>query len=159
MPGRGHPALQDAEVALCSACLLGLACRWDAAQKRAPKVEFALAGLPVVPVCPEVAGGLLVPRAKVELKGGDGLAVLDGRARAENEEGRDVSAEFTLGARLALEAARRYGATVAVLKEGSPSCGVHRTCVDGAWVKGQGIAAAALSRAGLILLSDEDLPD
>jgi uncharacterized protein YbbK (DUF523 family) len=146
-------------VALCSACLLGLACRYDAAEKRAPKVASALAGLQVVPVCPEVAGGLGVPRPKVELKGGDGSAVLDGRARAEDETGRDVSAQFALGAALALEAARRYGASVAVLKEGSPSCGVHRVCVDGTIAPGQGIAASALSRAGLILVSDEDLPE
>jgi len=150
-------SLRQARVVLCSACLLGFDCRYDALDKRAPHVLEALAGKEVVPVCPEVAGGLSVPRTPADLAGGTGGAVLDGTARVATREGRDVTAAFAQGATLALAAARRYGAGVAVLKEGSPSCGTHRVMVDGASVAGRGVAAAALERAGVALLSDEDL--
>ncbi len=149
--------LSRAGVVLCSACLLGFVCRYDAQDKRKPQVLSALSGKEVVPVCPEVAGELGVPRPPADLAGGPGGAVLDGRARVVSRQGRDVSAAFRQGADLALQAARRYGATVAVLKEGSPSCGVRRVVVDGASTAGMGVAAAALSRADLALISDEDL--
>ena len=159
MTGRPLPdALAGARVALCSACLVGFSCRYDGADKASRKVVAVLSGKEIVPVCPEVAGGLPVPRPPADFVGGDGRAALDGRARLLTREGNDVSPAFLEGARLALEAARRYGATVAVLKEGSPSCGVRRVVVDGASTPGQGIMAATLARAGVILVSDEDLP-
>ncbi|MGC4116321.1 MAG: DUF523 domain-containing protein [Myxococcales bacterium] len=149
--------LSRASVVLCSACLLGFDCRYDAQEKRKPHVLDALGGKSVVPICPEVAGELSVPRPPADLFGGAGGAVLDGQAKVLTCEGRDVTAAFLTGAALALEAARRYGASVAVLKEGSPSCGTRRLMVDGASVAGLGVAAAALQRAGVALLSDEDL--
>lgn len=150
-------ALRQARVVLCSACLLGFDCRYDGQDKRKRHVVAALAGKEIVPICPEVAGGLGVPRAPADLAGGAGGAVLDGAARVVSHPGRDVTAAFVLGTELALDAARRYGAGVAVLKEGSPSCGTRRVVVDGVSVAGRGVAAAALERAGLILLSDEEL--
>ena len=151
------PALAQARVALCSACLLGFDCRYDALDKRKAHVAAALAGKEIVPICPEVAGDLSVPRPPADLAGGPGGAVLDGRARVVTRQGADVTAAFLQGATLALDAARRYGATVAVLKEGSPSCGCRRVIVDGASVQGLGVAAAALQRAGVTLISDEEL--
>lgn len=155
--GTPRDQLEEAGVVLCSACLFGFDCRYDAQLKAKPHVAAALAGKQVVPVCPEMAGDLPVPRPPADLFGGPGAAVLDGAARVVTCEGQDVTAAFLKGAGLALDAARRYGARLAVLKEGSPSCGTRRVVVDGASTAGMGVAAAALSRAGVALLSDEDL--
>jgi uncharacterized protein YbbK (DUF523 family) len=152
-------ALREARVVLVSACLLGEACRYDGKSKRSSAVMRALEGKEVVPVCPEAGAGLGIPRPPVELSGGTGDAVWAGRARAVEVESRaDRTEAFQLGAELALEAARRFGVKVALLKERSPSCGTQGTHVSGQVVRGQGITAARLHAAGLILLSDEELP-
>jgi uncharacterized protein YbbK (DUF523 family) len=151
-------ALREARVVLVSACLLGEACRYDGKSKGSSPVMRALEGKEVVPVCPETGAGLGVPRPAVELRGGTGEAVLSGHARAVvATTGEDRTAAFRYGAQLALDAARRFGATVAVLKERSPSCGSHGTHVDGAVVQGRGITAALLHSAGITILSDEEL--
>jgi uncharacterized protein YbbK (DUF523 family) len=151
-------ALRAAPVAVCSACLLGRPCRFDGADKRSALAERALQGKTLVAICPEVEGGLGVPRPPAELCGGDGDSVLDGKARVRSSDGQDVTLPFRRGAELALQAARRYGAQVALLKEGSPSCGVRRVIREGRAVEGRGVTAARLSRSGITVLSDEDLP-
>jgi uncharacterized protein YbbK (DUF523 family) len=151
-------ALGEAEVVLCSACLLGCRCRYDGTDKQDPRVEKALAGHEVVPICPEAAGGLPIPRPPADLSGGDGRKVLEGAARVVSSKGLDVTAQFARGADLALQAARRYGARAALMKEGSPSCGSGRICLDGRKVSGMGVAAAALDRAGIAIVSEEELP-
>jgi uncharacterized protein YbbK (DUF523 family) len=151
-------ALSEARVVLVSACLLGEACRYDGKSKGSSRVMEALKDKEIVPVCPETGAGLGIPRPAVVLSGGTGEAVLAGKARAmEFESGRDRTAAFRRGAELALEAARRFGATVAVLKERSPSCGTQGTHVDGVVVRGRGVTAALLHSEGLIVLSDEEL--
>ncbi len=89
------------------------------------------------------------PRPPAELVGGDGAAVLDGRARVVDATGRDVTAEYVRGAEATLAAARAAGATEAFLVERSPSCGCACTHVGGAVVPGSGVTAALLKRAGL----------
>lgn len=153
----GAGRLPPAEVVLCSACLLGVPCRYDGTDRRSRHVEAALDGRAVVPICPEVAGGLAIPRSPADLLGGDGRRVLEGRARVVTGDGVDVTAAFRAGAERVLAAALAHRATVAVLKEGSPSCGVTRVRVDGAPARGLGVTAAALDRAGLAVLSDEQL--
>jgi uncharacterized protein YbbK (DUF523 family) len=151
-------ALQEAQGVLVSACLLGQACRYDGQSKGSSRVLQALEGKDVVPVCPESAAGLGTPRPAVVLRGGTGEAVLAGRAQAvERESGRYQTAAFRRGAELALEAARRFGTPVAVLKERSPSCGTQETYVGGQRVRGQGVTAALLHASGILTVSDEDL--
>ena len=100
---------------LVSACLLGASCRYDGASKGDPRLEALRAqGHTLVPVCPEVLGGLPTPRPPAELQ-------KDGRV--VNREGVDVTAEYRAGAERALKIARAHGCTCGVLKERSPSCG------------------------------------
>ncbi len=151
-------ALREARVVLVSACLLGEACRYDGKAKGSSPVMRALEGKEVVPVCPETGAGLGIPRPAVELRGGPGAQVWAGRAHAvERDTGVDRTEAFRAGARLALEAARRFGVTVAILKERSPSCGTQATHVSGQVVPGQGVTAALLRAEGLTVLSDEEL--
>lgn len=144
-----------------SACLLGVACRYDGRSKPAPAVEAWVqaaeaAGQTVVAVCPEALGELGTPRPGAHLVGGDGAAVLDARARVLREaDGGDVTAAFVRGAMRA--AAALEGASAAVLKARSPSCGCGQTTIEGAAAPGDGVLAALLRRRGLALRTDEDL--
>ncbi|GAA2126885.1 DUF523 domain-containing protein [Actinomadura napierensis] len=147
---------------LVSSCLVGRPVRYDGAAKpvAAGLFERWRAEGRLVPFCPEVSGGLPVPRPPAEIVGGDGAAVLGGTARVVTGTGADVTAEFLRGARLALAAARRAGARVALLKEGSPSCGgarVYDGTFTGTSVAGSGVTAALLRREGVHVFGEDDL--
>ncbi|TYK46328.1 DUF523 domain-containing protein [Actinomadura decatromicini] len=147
---------------LVSSCLVGRRVRYDGAAKPVGGGLFERwrAEGRLVPFCPEVSGGLAVPRPPAEIVGGDGHAVLDGTARVRTEHGDDMTAEFLHGARQALDAARRTGARIALLKEGSPSCGSHRV-YDGTFtgtpIPGEGVTTALLEREGIRVFSEDDL--
>lgn len=147
---------------LVSSCLAGRPVRYDGAAKPVGGGLFERwrAEGRLVPFCPEVSGGLAVPRPPAEIVGGDGGDVLDGTARIRTETGEDVTEEFLRGARLALDAARRSGARVALLKEGSPSCGSHRVydgTFTGASAPGAGVTTALLRRSGIHVFSEDEL--
>lgn len=147
---------------LVSACLLGAPVRHDGGHKRSDDAvlqRWAREGR-VVAVCPEVEGGLPVPRPAAEIEGGGGHAVLDGRARVLDRDGRDVSAALLAGARHALALVRSQGVRVAVLKEGSPSCGsheVHDGRFAGQRIAGTGVTAALLEREGVAVFGEDRL--
>ena len=101
-----------------------------------------------------------MPRPPAANVGGAAAARLDGPARLLTGGGEDVTEEFLRGARLALETARRSGARIALLKEGSPSCGSHRIydgTFTGAHHPGTGVTTALLQRAGIEVFSEDDL--
>ncbi len=108
-------------------------------------------GRVLIPVCPEQLGGLPTPRPSQEFSGGTGMDVLEGRARVVNIEGADVTRSFVRAAEIICELASALGATEALLKDGSPACGVSRVTVDGRECAGLGVTAAALKRLGLAL--------
>ena len=144
---------------IVSACLLGLTTTYAGGSHPLPELlELAAAGR-VVPFCPEVAGGLPVPRPPAEIAGGSGEDVLEGRAQVITIEGVDVTRQYLRGAELALETANRCGARVALLKARSPSCGssqVYDGSHSGRLIPGQGVTSALLRRAGLTVLSEEE---
>jgi uncharacterized protein YbbK (DUF523 family) len=144
---------------LISACLLGADCTYRGSHEARPALASVLAGRTVVPICPEVAGGLGCPRPRAEIEGGDGEAVLDGGAHVRTEDGSDVTDAYVRGARRAVDLARETGAEIAVLKSMSPSCGPCGV-YDGTHSRsvaqdGLGVTAAALRRAGLTVVDEE----
>jgi len=144
---------------LVSACLLGLSCRYDGGSCPVPALQRLAALGQAIPICPEVAGGLPIPRPPAEIQGGDGGNVLDGRGRVVSEDGTDVSSAFFAGARAALDLARRCGVTRAVLKARSPSCGVgliYDGTFSGRLASGDGVTAALLRREGIAVVTEED---
>lgn len=153
------------EKVLVSACLLGEPVRYNARDKRCDHdvLRRWLDEGRVVPVCPEVAGGLPVPRPPAEIAGGSGgSAVLNGQAVVVDDAGRDVSASFLAGAAVALAAARHHRIRIAVLKEGSPSCGsafVYDGSFTGARVPGPGVTTALLERSGIRVFSESQLEE
>ncbi len=148
------------EIYLVSACLLGMRTTYDNSSHPQPRlVELAARGR-AVPICPEVAGGLPIPRPPAESVGGDGHAVLDGRASVHTCHGDDVSAAFITGAQAALNTARRWGIKTAIMQPRSPSCGpcqIYDGSFGGRLIDGQGVAAALLSRHGIRVLSPDEM--
>lgn len=100
---------------LVSACLLGVACKYSGGHNACPALLDALhAGAhTLIPICPEVYGGLPTPRPPAERVGG----------RVLTESGADVTAQYQRGAAAALQLAQLYGCEAAILKANSPSCG------------------------------------
>lgn len=112
------------EKCLVSACLTGLCTRYDGRSKPDRACLQALQNVHYIPVCPEQLGGLPTPRIAADLIGGDGRDVLRGKASVINREGIDVSSRFIAGAEAVLQVARAQDIRVAMLKAGSPSCGL-----------------------------------
>lgn len=150
---------------LVSACLLGRPVRYDGSDKFADSaiLQRWLREGRVVSVCPELAGGLPVPRPAAEIEPATtneqrgGAAVLAGRLRVLESTGGDVTAAFVAGAQDALRIARERGIRVALLKEGSPSCGsnaIHDGGFAGRTIAGDGVTAALLRAAGLAVFSE-----
>lgn len=143
-----------------SACLAGVACTHEAEPKTRDWAVRLVAEGRAVLVCPEVAGGLPIPRPAAEIAGGDGNDVLDGRARVVDENGDDATDAFIAGAEKAARAARDASATLAILKARSPSCGCARIydgTFSGTLTDGDGVTVARLRRDGLTVISDEDV--
>lgn len=149
---------------LISACLLGRKVRYDGKSATLASDilnQWAKEGR-LVPICPEVAGGLSVPRPAAEIIAGSGEDVLDLRARLTTKSGEDVTAEFVAGAKRALELARRQGVRMAILKARSPSCGslqIYDGTFTGQKRAGQGVTAALLVRHGIAVFSEERLEE
>ena len=152
--------LPDEGRIMISACLAGVACTHEATAKTREWAVRLVAEGRAIPVCPEVAGGLPIPRPASEIQGGDGRDVVDGRARVLDEHGTDVTAQYLRGAEKARAAAAASGARLAVLKARSPSCGSGRT-YDGTFShtlrQGDGVTAAMLRAEGLEVVSDEEV--
>lgn len=149
---------------LVSACLMGENVRYDGGNLFTdhPLIQaWRLEGR-LVSVCPELAGGLPVPRPAAETRGGDGRAVLAGQARVIARDGSDVTSAFVEGAEMALKTAQERRCVMAILAARSPSCG-NRDIYDGSFsgrlVAGQGTAAATLTAAGIPVFNQHELDE
>lgn len=144
-------------VVVVSACLLGERTRWDGGDKLMPEVVDPLLADPsvaVLPLCPEILGGMGCPRPPVHFVRGDGD---DPAFRVADDRGRDATAALAAGAARADALAAAAGASEAVLKERSPSCGVHAIHGPAGVRPGRGAFAARLLRRGLRVLSEDDV--
>jgi len=138
------------EALLVSACLLGERCRYDGGSQYCAAAGALAGRYELVPVCPEVLGGMPVPRTPAEIRG-DRVVSMDGEDRTE---------KFRLGAERALEISRKAGAVKALLKSGSPSCGyglIHDGSFSGGMAPGRGVTAALLESNGISVCSEADL--
>ena len=134
---------------LVSACLLGFECKYSGGSNKLDDEYIAelKAKYRLIPVCPETAGGLPVPRDPSERLGD----------KVISSKGRDVSAQFNKGAQIALYLARRYGCKKALLKRNSPSCGgefIYDGSFSGTLVPGEGVSAELLRAEGLEIIGE-----
>ncbi|MCW4023830.1 MAG: DUF523 domain-containing protein [Candidatus Bathyarchaeota archaeon] len=134
---------------LVSACLIGINCNFEGKNWKQLELleEFKKGNL--FPICPEVMGGLPIPRVPAEIVGGTGADVLDGKAKVINMDGVDVTEQFLRGANEALRLVKIVGASEVLLTEKSPSCGCGRI-FDGTFTEkfknGDGVTCALLKR-------------
>ncbi len=137
---------------LVSACLYGFCCRYDGKSNLLKDKTFMAlknAGR-LVPVCAEELGGLSTPRIPSEIK----------EDKVFSEDGRDVTANFELGAKKVLEIARKNNVRVAILKEGSPSCGSKRIkdgTFTGTDISGEGVLARMLIENGIPVFNENEV--
>ena len=127
---------------LVSACLLGVYCRYNGERKQMEGIERLMECAELIPVCPEILGGLPTPRPAAERVGD----------RVMNREGADVTEAYRRGAEETLHLAELFGAKMALLKERSPSCGmgkIHDGSFQGRIVDGSGVTAELLAAHGI----------
>ncbi len=147
---------------IVSACLCGINCKYDGGNNLDLRVLNLLKEGKAIPVCPEQLGGQKTPRAPHEIVNGNGLDVLDGKARILGPEGDDVTFEFLKGAYETLKIAEATSASIAILKARSPSCGVGKI-YDGTFIgtkrTGNGVTAELLLSKGIKVFTEENLDD
>lgn len=142
----------DKEKLLISACLLGEKCRYDGKDNKMDHLEFLFRAYEVIPICPEVEGGLSTPRIPAEIKG----------SQVINQVGEDVTAAFVEGARKTLEKAEKIGCKKALLKAKSPSCGlgeIYDGSFQGRLISGHGVTAKLLLNHGIDVYSEKNWKD
>jgi len=144
---------------LVSSCLLGLDSRYNGVCKKNKFVlDFLAAGnWTIVPVCPEQLAGLPTPRPATQFSEGDGASILKGNGKVVNSNHETMTDTFVKGAEQTLQIAKLNDCTQAILKERSPSCGVHEIYRNNNIVQGSGVAAAMLSLHGVSVFSEDDL--
>lgn len=130
------------EKILISACLMGTNCKYDGLNNLNVKLLSDLKDYELIPVCPEVDGGLSTPRKPSERVGDKVLSI----------EGVDVTSNYNLGARIALDTCKKNNIKYAILKAKSPSCGAG-IIYDGTFthtpINGDGVTAELLKLNGI----------
>jgi len=135
---------------LCSACLLGIRCRYDGKSKRNRKVIELTKKEILIPVCPEQLGGLPTPREPAEQKG----------KKVFTRSGKNVTKKILKGAKEVLRVAELFGIKEAILKQKSPSCGcgkIYDGTFTGKLIKGDGVTTSLLKKNKIKVISEEDL--
>jgi len=135
---------------LCSACLLGINCRYKGDNKLNQKVLDLLGKEMLIPVCPEQLGGLMTPRNPGELNEG----------RVIDNHGGDQTNNIVLGITEAMKLVELYDIKEAVLKQKSPTCGcgkIYDGTFSGKLIDGDGLFTKALKEKGINVISEEEL--
>ncbi|MBR5535598.1 MAG: DUF523 domain-containing protein [Clostridia bacterium] len=134
---------------LISACLLGLSCRYDG-ESRDYDLKDVKEKFNLIPICPEIYGGLPTPRVPSEIR----------ENGVFNREGLDVTAQYEKGAREALHLAKLFDVKYALLKAKSPSCGsgeIYDGSFSGTLTKGDGITARLLKENGIEVFTENNM--
>jgi uncharacterized protein YbbK (DUF523 family) len=142
---------------IVSACLAGVNCTYKKTNNLKPFVKALVDKEKAVPVCPEVMGGLGIPREKAEISGGNGFDVLNLRAKVITGSGRDISREYIKGAGIIGAIAKRYKIKKAILKSGSPACGcgfIYDGTFTDTRIKADGVLTAILKAGGVKIFNE-----
>ena len=138
------------EKLLISSCLLGNNCRYDGKSNKLEKLNKLKQYYELVPVCPEVDGGLPTPRVPSEIKNN----------KVINKENEDNTSYFKKGAEIALSICQEQNITKALLKSKSPSCGSNKI-YDGTFtntiIDGDGVTAKLLKENKIQVFTENDI--
>lgn len=144
---------------LVSGCLVGQKCSYNMVAVDIPKLKQMVEKGEAIPICPAQLGGLPTPRPPSEIVGGDGLKVINGKAKVKNSEGKDLTDKFIKGASDVLVIAKDNNVTKAILRTRSPQCGcglIYDGTFSGKTRGGDGVTAALLKKHGITVLTEED---
>ncbi|MBF9016344.1 MULTISPECIES: DUF523 domain-containing protein [unclassified Oceanispirochaeta] len=149
---------------LISACLLGWEVRYNGSSLALSSqiLDRWLLEDRILPSCPEVDGGMVIPRAPAEITEGEGLDVLEGRSCVADINGLDVTEYFVRGAETALKLCREHNIKVAVLADGSPSCGsslIYNGRFEAVKNAGAGVTAALLRQHGIQVFTQHSIKE
>ncbi len=139
---------------LISACLIGQAVRYDGNGKlinHSILINWSKLGI-LIPLCPEVKGGLPIPRSPAEIKKDS-----NGTIAVVNIDNNDVTEEFKIGANIALEVCLKKNVKMAILTESSPSCGsneIYDGSLSAVKIKGEGITSILLRENGIKVFNE-----
>lgn len=137
---------------LISACLMGINCRYNGKSEIVKELEELKNKYNLIPVCPEIYGGLKTPRNPAE-------RVKD---KVLTNNGEDVTEGYAKGAEEILKLAKFYDCKYAILKERSPSCGFGRI-YDGTFSKttidGNGVTADLLAKNGVKIIGESKIQE
>ena len=140
------------EKIIISSCLLGNNCKYNGLNNYNSLVEELKKYYELIPICPEVFGGLNIPRDPSEIKGDKVISI----------NNKDVTKEFYLGANMALDIAKKNNIKIAILKEGSPSCG-NNYIYDGTFTKtkinGSGITARLFKDNNINIYTENEIDE
>ena len=141
------------QMIIVSACLAGFNTRYDGTNCRHPEIMEMVAAGKAIPLCPEQLGGLPTPRPAISFVNGDGNELIKGAigVRAIGADGNDYSKNLINGAMETLKIVRMFNIKKAILKDGSPSCGVFKVWVNNRKVEGCGVTTAVLKKNGIIV--------
>lgn len=142
-----------------SACLGGIACRYDGQSNTIPELRQLVDDGLAIMICPEVLGGLPVPRRPAEIQKGDGFDVWRNQSRVVDTDGEDVTELFKQGAVKAYNEIEKLQISGLILKERSPSCGsglIYDGSFSGNRIAGVGVATAYFIQQGLKVYSEEN---
>lgn len=135
---------------MVSACLMGENCKYNGGNNLNEKVLNYVKGHQIITVCPEVMGGLPIPRIPAEIVNNIVTA----------KDGRNVDKEFRTGAEMALQIAKENQVELVILQSRSPSCGpkqIYDGSFSGKKIDGQGVFAKMLIENGFQVVDVEDL--
>jgi len=142
------------KIYLVSACLLGINCRYNGSSSLIPELESLVNSGRVVPVCPEVLGGLNTPREACEI-----VLQSDGSKKVLTQAGGDCSPEFLTGAKKVLEICKVCEVKEVILKANSPSCGcgaIYDGTFSGKLIDGNGLTAELLIENGIKVYNENN---
>jgi uncharacterized protein YbbK (DUF523 family) len=149
---------------LISSCLLGFPVRYNG-KGFLPDSEIIgnwLKQKRLIGFCPEVEGGLTVPRPAAEIRNGHGKDVLEHKAQVLTKNGENVTMAFIKGSELAVKIAREKCIQIAVLKSNSPACGfgtIYDGTFSGVMKAGDGVTTAVLKKEGIKIFDEKHLSE
>jgi len=142
------------KIYLVSACLLGINCRYNGSSSRIPELEALVDSGRMIPVCPEVLGGLNTPREACEI-----VNQTDGSKKVLTQTGGDCSSEFQRGAQKVLEICKVCEVEKVILKANSPSCGcgaIYDGNFSGKLINGNGLTSDLLIENGIKVYNENN---
>lgn len=134
---------------LVSSCIMGKNCKYNGGDNYNPKVMEFLKDKDVIEICPELLANMPIPRPSAELVKDVVMSI----------NGENVDQEYRHAVEIAMKEIEHMDIDLVILQSRSPTCGVNQV-YDGSFtgklVKGQGLFAQALIKAGYKVVDSED---